>query len=290
MYHSSDDRTVDDYAPSAGGAGDLRLDRRVAVVAGGGGGGIGTAICMRLARAGACVAVLDRDDAAAKEVGDAIRRDGGDAREYIVDLTEPVRVSAVIERVRRELSSIDILVNVVGGMVGAKAEMRPVHQWDQEEWDRTWTLNIGYVFPTCRAALAAMLAAERGAVVNIASISGLFAAPRHAPYGAAKAAMMSLTRSLAVEYGRFGIRVNAVAVGSVETPAAGGFPRPAGLIPLGRRGVPVDVANAALFLVSDMSAYITGHTLVVDGGASLRFPLPLPDADLSEASLGPGVC
>jgi NAD(P)-dependent dehydrogenase (short-subunit alcohol dehydrogenase family) len=268
------------------------LRHKVAIVAGGG-RGIGAAVCAALAGHGAAVGVLDLDAGRAESVRDEIAAADGLSIARQVDLRVEAEVERAFDDVERALGPPGLLVNVAGGMVGLGAVMQPLTDWSVDEWQRIITLNLSYVFLTCRAALRLMVQAGDGSIVNIASLSGLRSAPRHAPYGAAKAGLMSLTRSLAVEYGRHGIRVNAVAPGTIETPAAAGssaaptFKRSAALIPLGRRGRPQDVAGAVVFLSSDLAAYITGQVLVVDGGASLRFPLPLPGADPSEAPPAP---
>jgi 3-oxoacyl-[acyl-carrier protein] reductase len=145
--------------------------------------------------------------------------------------------------------------------------------------------NLRYVFSTCRATVNAMLEQGRGgAIVNIASLSAQRAASLHSGYGAAKAGVANLTMSLAAEYGAEGIRVNAISPGSILTPATAPVNPPERiaeyrtLVPLARIGQPDDIAGAALFLASDLAAYVTGQVLIVDGGASIAFPLPLPPA------------
>jgi len=264
------------------------LEGKVAIAAGGG-RGIGAAISLTLARHGAAVAVVDIDTQRAERVRDQVISSGGRALALGADLRDKLEVERAVEKTQRAFGPPGVLVNIAGGMAGIGATMQPLADWTDDEWHRIVSLNLSYVFLTCRAALRAMVPAGGGSIVNIASLSGLQAAPRHAPYGAAKAGLISLTRSLAVEYGRYRVRVNAVAPGTIDTPAAAGssaadtFGRSGRLIPLGRRGVPEDVAGAVLFLASDLGGYVTGHVLVVDGGASLRFPLPLPGADVSEA-------
>jgi 3-oxoacyl-[acyl-carrier protein] reductase len=174
------------------------------------------------------------------------------------------------------LGTVNLLVNVAGGM-NAFAPFKPLHQWNAETWDEIVALNLGYVFLTCRTILRGLLEAKSaGVIVNIASISGETSAPNHAPYGAAKAGLASLTRSLAVEYGGHGIRVNAVAPGAVVTPATANREGAMGTTPLGRHAVAEDIANAVIFLASPLSSFITGQVLLVDGGASSTFPLTTP--------------
>jgi NAD(P)-dependent dehydrogenase (short-subunit alcohol dehydrogenase family) len=145
-------------------------------------------------------------------------------------------------------------------------------------WDEQFAVNVKYVFFACQAAAKAMIARGRGGcIVNLASISGVGNSPGHVAYGAAKAGLMNLTRSLAVEWAEHGIRVNAVAPGATATPRIAGWydanPELAenfyAAVPLGRIGRTDDIANAVVFMASDLSAYVTGQTLVVDGGLML---------------------
>jgi 3-oxoacyl-[acyl-carrier protein] reductase len=170
--------------------------------------------------------------------------------------------------------------------VTAYVPLKPLHEWSQEEWDFVVGLNLTYVFRIVRAVIPAMIEAGGGAIVSIASTAGLTGSPRMAPYGAAKAGVVSLTRSLAAECGQYGIRVNAVAPGTVATALTTSDAAEAAAvkIPLKRRAVPADIANAVVFLASPEAAYVTGQTLIVDGGLTQRLQLPLPGADVSEAA------
>jgi len=242
----------------------LRLDDRRIVVAGAGGGGIGTAICAAVVRAGGRVVAIDNDAARledARALGDAVEACLADAR-------DPSRVDRALGP-----EPIHGLVHVAGGL-------------GLDEWERTETLsleafdavldrNLRAAFVTSQAVASRMISrGHGGAVVHLASIAALSALPFGAAYAVAKAGMLALTRTQAVEWGPHHIRVNAIAAGSVRTPKnAEHAPDDGGgdvAVPLRRRAEPDDIAGAALFLLSDLASFVTGHTLVVDGGASVR--------------------
>ncbi len=256
------------------------LQGRVAIVAGGGGGGIGAETSRTLARAGAPVAVVDLDAASAKSIRDEIEAAGGRAVAITADVRSSDGVAAIVAETRDAFGRIDVLVNVAGGM-HRHASWRPLADWDEASWDRILEINLRYIFLLTRAVIPVMIAqGDGGAIVNITSISGVFGAPNHAAYGAAKAGLIHLTKSLCLEYGEKGIRCNAVSPGAVETAAVadalGGDREMSRTIPLGRAGRPADIARAVLFLASPLSDYVSGQMLLVDGGVSARFPLGIP--------------
>ncbi|WP_432990458.1 SDR family NAD(P)-dependent oxidoreductase [Dactylosporangium sp. CA-233914] len=249
----------------------LSLAGRVAVVAGAG-RGIGEAVALRLAEAGAAVAVVDsRADRAAGTVA-AVRQAGGTAVPIIANLLDASQVDQIVPSATEQLGSVDILVNVAGGS-WALAPYRLTHEVTDEEWSLIQAMNLTYVFQLTRSALGEMVQSGGGTIVHVGSIAGVLSSPLAAAYGAAKAGISSLTRTLAYEYGPFGIRVNCIAPGRINTPATA--PEPGqqqadftGSIPLRRMGVPAEIADAVAFLVSDLASYISGQTLLVDGGAT----------------------
>jgi len=211
----------------------------------------------------------------------------------VADLRDEDAGAAVIETAVAALGGPDVLVNVAGGITGL-AEWRHLEHWSTDEWDRVLHLNLRYVFWLCRAAIPRMAARGGGSIVNVTSISGVFGAPNHSAYGAAKAGLIHLTKTLAVEHGRDGIRVNAVSPGAVVTPATEAIVSPerqatlAAATPLQRPGRPEDIARAILYFASPMSDYVTGQMLLVDGGIGSKFPLGGVGTHVSEAALPSG--
>jgi NAD(P)-dependent dehydrogenase (short-subunit alcohol dehydrogenase family) len=241
------------------------LDRRRAVVTGGG-SGIGAATCLRFAGEGARVAVLDVDAGSAEAVA---RSAGGVA--VVADVADGAALSAAFAQAASALGGLDTVVNNAG-----TGNAMPLHDYPDAEWDRLLAVNLTGVFNGTRAAVSLLRDAGRtGAIVNVSSLSGLRPTRGEAPYSAAKAGVMALTMSAALEYGP-AIRVNCVSPGFIRTPltelAMGDDATRAELeagTPLGRVGTADEVAATIAFLCSDLAGYVTGANLVVDGGSAL---------------------
>lgn len=249
----------------------ILLTGKVAVVTGGG-AGIGRGIAVAFAEFGADVAIVDIDAAAAETVAGLIRDKGRRALVVTADMMDRDAARGAIDTVAAEFGALDILVNNVGGT-------RPIKLIDMtdRQADRQIDLNMkGFVAITQAAAKAMIAGGRGGAIINIASIEGLRAAPHYAVYSACKAGMINFTRTAALELSEHGIRINAIAPDLVPTELMARF-APAMLseegkaaqaryIPLGRAGNLDDCAGAAVFLASSMAGYITGVTISVDGG------------------------
>jgi len=248
----------------------LRLDGRGFVVVGAG-QGIGRQTTHALAACGATVFCIDAVEDLAKEIADEV---GGIP--HVIDATKRDQVDESVAEARRQLGRIDGLVDIIG-----MARYEPFLETSDDTWDWTFDIVLRHAFYFGQAAGRVMAEQGAGSLVYIASVSGISSAPLHSPYGAAKAGLMSLVRSMAVELGPQGVRVNAVAPGVVWTPRISQFLGEEGRAmqsdnsPLRRVAEPKDIASAALFLSSDLAGYITGHTIVVDGGVGAKFPYPM---------------
>jgi len=244
-----------------------RLEDRIALVTGAG-AGIGRAIAETFAREGAVVHVADRDGAAANEVAAAIVKANGAATPHDVDVTDTKQVRALMAAIGEAHGRLDVLVNNAG--VGERSDFRHL---DDEAWDRVWRVNLDGTVRCAREAFDLLKASGKASVVNLSSIMASKHTRQMAVYSATKGAVSALSRSLAVEYAPYGIRVNTLLPGYVETALIGRYisnPMIAKALltqtPLRRFGTPQDIANAALFLASDEAGYITGAALNVDGG------------------------
>jgi len=245
----------------------MRFADRVAIVTGAG-GGIGRATALLLARQGATVAVNDLDHRAAEAVVSEIASQGGRAMAIAGDAADEACVDDAVAEVMSVKGRIDILVNNAGISVVAPAE-------DFVAWDRVIRTNLYSQFFWCGAvANASMIPAQRGAIVNVASIAGLAAVPNQIGYVVSKHGVVGLTRSLAVEWGRYGIRVNCVCPGITATEMTTGptgmdperLKARVGRVPLGRMGTVQEQAETIAFLASDEASYLSGVILNNDGG------------------------
>jgi 3-oxoacyl-[acyl-carrier protein] reductase len=250
------------------------LDGKNVLVIGGGGGGIGRAITRGLAAAGAAVAVADVDRERAEEAAAEVAATGTKALGLTGDVRSREEIDGLVTRAAEELGGLDVLVTVVGGQL-AFVPATPLHETTDEDWDLMFDLNLRYVAWAVRAALRVFLAQGRGGtIVSVGSIAGFAGSPMQAAYGAAKAGLASLARSVAAEYSRQGIRMNLVTCGPIATPVARAAQTDTGLewVPMGRPGESREVADAVVFLGSPLSSYVSGQSLVVDGGATAVGP------------------
>lgn len=256
----------------------MRLENKVAVVTGGG-GGIGAAICRAFADEGARVAVTDLRPEAAELVAAGIRATGGQADAWSkVDVAERSTVERAADEIAARLGPVDIWVNNAG-----ISRVVPFMECTDDLWDTILRINLKGTFIGCQVALRQMLPHQRGVILNMSSQSGKAGNSHYAAYCASKFGIIGLTQSLALEFAREGVRVNALCPGVVWTGLwddqhVGDYGRKRGMkpeevrpylgskVPMGRLCTPEDVAGAAVFLASDAASYITGQAINVSGG------------------------
>ena len=242
----------------------MRLKGKAAAVTGAG-QGIGRAISLTLAREGADVVVSDINLEVARKTAQEIEARGGRAVALKVDVTNLQDAEALTERAVQSFGKLDILVNNAGIYPSA-----PITEIREEEWDLVMAVNLKGVFLCSQAAARRMIVQRQGVIVNVASVDAKTRTTGNAHYAASKAGVISFTRTLACEMASYGIRVNAVSPGWIGTETlrkkSDRWRQAVEEIPVGRLGTPEDVAEAVLFLVSDVAGYITGEILDVNGG------------------------
>lgn len=255
------------------------LEGRVAVVTGGS-RGIGRAIALDLVGAGAVVVVGSRDEEAGARVA---QESGGRIRFVPTDVARPDDCVRLIEAARADHGRVDILVNNAGVISEGTLEETSV-----EEWDRVLAINLRGPFLCSKFAVPFMRATGAGSIINIASINAFWAEPRLAAYGASKGGLRALTRAIAIDFGRFGIRCNCICPGYMQTDMLDDYYATAEdpvamraaiqrMHPIGRIGDPSDVAQTALWLASDGSRFVTGQCFVVDGGLTAGRTAGIPE-------------
>jgi NAD(P)-dependent dehydrogenase (short-subunit alcohol dehydrogenase family) len=261
----SDDSEVPDYASL------VRLDRRRFIVLGAG-NGIGRQTSHALASVGARLVCVDVDGDLAHDIADEV---GGTP--WVGDATQRAEMERLFSEGPAALGGLDGVVDIIGA-----SHYASLLEVDDKEWAWHQDMCIRHVFLALQLGGRVLRDGGGGTMAFVASVSGLTSAPNHAPYGAAKAGLIALVRSAAEELGPLGIRANCVAPGVVWTPRVAGILGDAGRerntanAPLRRVALPADIAAALLFLSSDMSSYMSGQVLVVDGGVGVKFPYPMP--------------
>ncbi|HYY16129.1 MAG TPA: glucose 1-dehydrogenase [Gammaproteobacteria bacterium] len=253
------------FAPTA-------LQDKIAIVTGGG-TGIGRIIAREMAKVGAHIVVASRNPDHINPAAEEIQQLGRQSLAVTVDVRVPEQVDNLAKATMDKFGRIDILVNNHGALFQCAVE-----DLSPGGWNAIIGINLTGVFLCSRAVGQAMIQQKRGKIVNIVSIAGLYGSPMTAPYGAAKAGVINFTKSLAMEWSKHNIYVNAVAPGPILTESGRDLlwsspelqQKIRQQVPLGRYGEPEEIANAVIFLASDASSYITGETLYVDGGPSLR--------------------
>jgi 2-deoxy-D-gluconate 3-dehydrogenase len=234
--------------------------------------GIGRAIALAYARAGADVAVVARDEQRLAGIRDDVAATGRKAVVLVCDVTDPDAVRRMIDDGAAALGGVDVLVNNAGGT----SFMVPFTDLRFSGWEKVMRLNVDSVVHACQAVAGHMLAQGSGSVINVASVAALKATPALAPYGASKAAVVSLTKTLAAEWAERGVRVNALCPGWTATELNRNLWEDEGAtnllmagVPMRRWARPEEMAGPAVFLASDASSYLTGQALAVDGGSSV---------------------
>ena len=233
--------------------------------------GLGAAVAQGLASVGARVVVVGRDAERGAAVVSAIRAEGGQADFEPADLTRPGGITKLSEKVKGEYGAVDILVNAAGICV-----TKPALETTDEDWNATFDVNVKATFLMCKVFGADMITRGSGKIVNFASTDAVVGVPNLTAYTASKGAVVQLTRSLAVEWIKYGVNVNCIAPTEFATPMTEPFFNGAeyndwvtDVIPIGRVGQPEEIVGAVLFLVAPSSAMVVGHTLMIDGGRTV---------------------
>jgi NAD(P)-dependent dehydrogenase (short-subunit alcohol dehydrogenase family) len=248
-----------------------RLNDEVIAITGGG-AGIGLAVAAAALREGAKVALIDLDRGLAERSAAALSPDGSAAQGFGADVTKASDIAAALEGAERALGPVTGLVNNAG-----IAGFGSVHEADPTAWERIMAVNVNGTFFASKAVLPGMLARRKGAIVNFGSVAGMVGIPTMAAYCAAKGAVVNLTRQMAADYSAKGVRVNAVCPGTVASTSMGRqllgsdanpelLARRLAKYPIGRFGVPEDIAEAVIFLLSSQAAFVSGAAFAVDGG------------------------
>lgn len=244
------------------------FDGKVAIVTGAS-GGIGRASALAFAASGASVVVSDLQDGKGRETVDLIQAQGGHAVFQHCDVANEGEVKALVERALAEFGRLDFAHNNAG------VNRPDSDQWETEDWAVSISVNLTSVMYCMREEINAMLLGGGGSIVNTSSVNGLIGNPSQPGYTASKHGVVGLTRSAALRYAKQGIRVNAVCPGVVDTPmveAVAKVPQYREAIekmtPMGRMASPEEIANGVLWLCSEQSSFVTGHPLVIDGGAT----------------------
>jgi NAD(P)-dependent dehydrogenase (short-subunit alcohol dehydrogenase family) len=238
------------------------------VLVSGAGSGIGRATAERFASEGARVFCSDINEDAVQNTAKHIRDAGGEATAQRCDISDPVQAAATVAAAVEKSGKLDVLANVAG-----YGFFRRTTETTFEEWSRMIAVNLTGTFLMCQAAIPHILK-TRGAIINTASVAGVKSHPYSAAYCASKGGVVLLTKALAVEYGRKEVRINCICPGGIETPLINEFKLPPGvseaalvrISPLGRMGLPTEVAGTIAFLASEDAAYINGAAIVIDGG------------------------
>jgi NAD(P)-dependent dehydrogenase (short-subunit alcohol dehydrogenase family) len=255
-----------------------RLEGKVALITGAA-SGMGRCAAELFAQEGARVVVADATEDAGRAVVDAIARDGGKASFVRADVSNAGDCDAMVQRALDEFGALHVLYNNAGVF---PADDGGVLDTPEATWDRVMEINLKGVWLGCRAGIPALLASGGGSIINVASfVAFLGAATAQIAYTSSKGGVLSMTREIAVEYGRQGIRANALCPGPIETPLLAELmsdparrARRLVHIPLGRLGQAEELAKAALFLASDDSSFMTGASLLVDGGITAAYVTP----------------
>lgn len=251
----------------------MGFSNKVAIITGGT-AGMGKEAAKAFAREGACVVINGRNEKNLERTADEIKSAGGTVTTVQGDITKNESIQALVSTTLERYGRIDILFNYVGGDPDL-GPLLPFIEQTEDFWDRMIQLNLKSTISLCHAVLNTMIKQKYGKIINTAAIAGRIGGPRMAVYSAVKGGVIAFTKSLALEMAPYNINVNCVSPGPVDTP---GFNKifigedrehASDIVPLGRVGLPEEVASAVVYLASDEAAFITGQTLAVDGGATM---------------------